>query len=309
MLSGLLFFPVTAYGEDGAIQPDALAEHVRRGVDAGAGAVFVACGTGEFHALSAAEYASVLAVAVETVAGAVPVYAGVGGSVATAKELATTAESLGVDGLLLLPPYLVRGPVAGLVAYVRDVTSSSTLPVIVYQRDSAVFTPAAAAEVAQLPTVVGFKDGIGDLVLLADIIRAVRAVIPGPEFQFFNGLPTAELSQPTYRKIGVELYSSAVFAFSPEIALAFHSALGRDDQIVVEQLLREFYEPFGVLRLRVPGHAVGLVKAGVRLRGFEVGGVRPPLMDPDPEDLLVLEKLLHHGLREVEALSAVTAAS
>ena len=31
---------------------------------------------------------------------------------------------------------------------------------------------------------------------------------------------------PAYRGIGVDLYSSAVFAFAPEIALGFHRALG-----------------------------------------------------------------------------------
>ncbi|GGL98659.1 5-dehydro-4-deoxyglucarate dehydratase [Nakamurella endophytica] len=304
MLSGLLFFPVTPYRPDGGIHTDVLAEHIRRGVAAGAGAVFVACGTGEFHALGEQEYRTVLRVAVETVGGAVPVYAGVGGSVATAKELAAVAGSTGVDGLLLLPPYLVRGPVSGLVSYVRDVTSSSPLPVIVYQRDMAVFTPAAAAEVATFPTVVGFKDGIGDLVLLADIIRAVRKVDRTGQFQFFNGLPTAELSQVTYGRIGVDLYSSAVFAFAPEIALAFYAALQAGDEYTIDVLLREFYEPFGQLRLRVPGHAVGLVKAGARMRGLDVGGVRPPLMDPDEDDLRALEALLHRGLRALHELGS-----
>jgi 5-dehydro-4-deoxyglucarate dehydratase len=303
LLSGLLFFPVTPFAPDGALDLPALNDHVRRGVAAGAGAVFVACGTGEFHALSPSEYVEVVGTAVRAVAGAVPVYAGVGGAVATAKELAAAAGTAGVDGLLLLPPYLVAGPVVGLVDYVRAVAASSPLPVIVYQRGSAIFSPAAAAEVARFPTVVGFKDGLGDLVQLADVIDAIRSVDGTGDFQFFNGLATAELSQETYRKLGVELYSSAVFAFSPEIALAWYRASLADDRETIDTLLREFYRPFGELRDRVAGYPVSLVKAGVRLRGFDVGGVRPPLVDPGPDDMAALQGILDRGLAAVARLA------
>jgi 5-dehydro-4-deoxyglucarate dehydratase len=303
LLSGLLFFPVTPFRTGGGIDRSALEQHVRRGVEAGAGAVFVACGTGEFHALNPSEYEEVVSTAVSAVAGSVPVYAGVGGAIATAIDLARSAKTLGVDGLLLLPPYLVQGPLSGLVGYVTEVAAATDLPVIVYQRGSAVFTPAAAAEVAVLPTVVGFKDGVGDLVLLADIISAIRQVTHGVPFQFFNGMPTAELSQATYRKIGVELYSSAVFAFSPEIALTYHRASSDGDEETVATLLRDFYQPFGRLRDRVPGYPVSLVKAGVGLRGFDMGGVRPPLVDPTPEDLVELQDLLDKGLASVSEMT------
>ena len=39
------------------------------------------------------------------------------------------------------------------------------------------------------------------------IVLAVRAEV-GDDFTFFNGLPTAELTMPAYRGLGVELYSS-----------------------------------------------------------------------------------------------------
>ena len=46
----------------------------------------------------------------------------------------------------------------------------------------------------------------------------------------------------------------------------------------------------------MPGYAVSLVKAAARLRGKPVGPVRAPLIDPSPEDLADLEKLLETGL-------------
>ncbi|MBB6078761.1 dihydrodipicolinate synthase/N-acetylneuraminate lyase [Streptomyces paradoxus] len=129
----------------------------------------------------------------------------------------------------------------------------------------------------------------------------MRAV-PGTEgFQFFNGLPTAEMTAPAYRGVGVELYSSAVFAFAPEIALAFHRALADGDDALVSRLLDEFYGPLVALRDEVPGYAVSLVKAGVTLRGLDVGGVRAPLLDPAPEHIARLAKLLDHGLEVAAA--------
>ena len=50
-LDGVLFFPVTPFTESGDVDLARLAEHVSKGVDAGPGGVFIACGTGEFLSL------------------------------------------------------------------------------------------------------------------------------------------------------------------------------------------------------------------------------------------------------------------
>ncbi|MCP2168355.1 5-dehydro-4-deoxyglucarate dehydratase [Goodfellowiella coeruleoviolacea] len=301
-LDGVLFFPVTPFDPTGALAEDVLAEHVDRGVAAGPGGVFVACGTGEFHALEPAEFERVVRVAVNTVAGRVPVFAGAGGALPLATTYARAAARAGADGLLLLPPYLVASPPQGLTRYIAAVAGATDLPVIVYQRNNAVFTPSSAVEVARLPTVVGLKDGLGDLDLLHRIVLAVRAEVDKP-FQFFNGLPTAELTQPAYRGIGVDLYSSAVFCFAPEISLAFYRALRDGDTDLVTALLTTFYRPLVELRDRVPGYAVSLVKAGVRAGGLAVGGVRPPLVDPTEEHLAELARIVHAGRTLVEERS------
>ncbi|WP_328416427.1 5-dehydro-4-deoxyglucarate dehydratase [Streptomyces violaceus] len=293
---GVLFFPVTPFTADGSLDEERLAQHIESGVAAGAGGVFVACGTGEFHALSTEEIERATQVAVRTTAGRVPVLAAAGGPTPVAREQAARVERAGADGILLLPPYLVSAPQQGLVRYVQEVTAATDLPVIFYQRGTARLTSDTAAEIAALPGVVGLKDGLGDIERMHRIVRAVRAVPGTEDFQFFNGLPTAEMTAPAYKGIGVELYSSAVFAFAPEIALAFHRALAEDDDALLSRLLDEFYGPLVALRDEVPGYAVSLVKAGVTLRGLDVGGVRAPLLDPAPEHLARLAKLLDHGL-------------
>ncbi|WND40534.1 5-dehydro-4-deoxyglucarate dehydratase [Streptomyces sp. BB1-1-1] len=293
MLEGVLFFPVTPFTATGDVDLDALRRHIAARVDAGPGGVFVACGTGEFHALDHEEYSLVVRTAVDAVGGRVPVYAGAGGAVGQARRLVRAAAEAGADGLLLMPPYLVESPAAGLVAYTREVAGETALPLIVYNRANARFDEHSAAAVAQLPTVVGFKDGTGDLDLLARIVPAVREALDGTgkQFQFFNGMPTAEASQLAYRALGVELYSSAAFAFAPDVSLAFHRAVEEGDQKRIDALQRTFFHPLVRLRERVPGYAVALVKAGVTLEGLAAGPVRPPLTPltaPETEELAAI---------------------
>lgn len=296
-LDGVLFFPVTPFTESGDVDTERLAQHVAKGVDAGPGGVFIACGTGEFHALDAPELRTIVRTAVDVVGGRIPVYAGAGGSIAQATAFAEAAADAGADGLLLLPPYLVEMPQAGLVAYTRTVTDATDLPVIVYNRNNARYTEASAVQVAQLDKVVGFKDGTGDLDQVARIVRAVTdALAPTDKpFQFFNGLPTAEVSQQAYRAIGVTLYSSATFAFAPELALAFYQALESGNEPLTAALLREFFHPLVRLRDTVPGYAVSLIKAGVALEGIDAGAVRPPLVMPSADDIAELRAIIASG--------------
>ena len=306
--SGVLFFPVTPFTDTGEVDLEALARHIASGVDAGPGGVFIACGTGEFHALEPQEFGSVVRTAVEVVAGRVPVYAGAGGSVAQAKLFAKAAKDAGADGLLLLPPYLVEMPQAGLVAYVRDVAAATDLPVIVYNRNNARFTEASAIAVSKIPNVIGFKDGTGDLDNVARIVHAVTDALKSraKPFLFFNGMPTAETTQQAYRAIGVPLYSSAAFAFAPDLALAFYDALETGNDAVANALLREFFHPLVRLRDTVPGYAVSLVKAGVTLEGTPAGPVRPPLVMPTAEDITALHSIIAAGRAVLaEALTEV----
>ncbi|MEV5428660.1 5-dehydro-4-deoxyglucarate dehydratase [Streptomyces sp. NPDC052701] len=297
--SGPLFFPVTAYGPDGSVDLDVCRTHVRRGIEAGAAAVFACCGTGEFHALAPEEFQACVRAAVEAAEGRVPVVAGAGYGTALAVHYARLAEEAGADGLLAMPPYLVVAAQEGLLRHYRQVAAATSLPVVVYQRDNAVFTPETVVALARTDGIVGLKDGLGDLELVQRIVSAVRTEAPG-DFLYFNGLPTAEQTQLAYRGIGITLYSSAVFCFAPEIAVAFHQALEAGDETTVRRLLDGFYRPFADLRAQGRGYAVSLVKAGVRLRGLDVGEVRPPLHEPAEDHVKQLAQVIERGYALLE---------
>ncbi len=290
---GVLFFPVTPFDASDRPDLDVLATHVSSGVDAGAAGVFAACGTGEFHALSVGEYRDVVAASVAAVGGRVPVYTGAGGPLGHARDVARAAADAGADGLLVMPPYLVQGPQHGLVAYVEAIAAATELPLVVYHRANMQLSEATVDRLVTLPSVVGIKDGVGDIALMQRfVLAAARA---GRDLEFFNGLLTAELSQGAYRAIGVPRYSSAAFAMAPDIAVAFFDAYRDGDDERQRMLLDGFYVPLVRLRDETPGFAVSLIKAGLRLSGIRVGSVRPPLADPAPEQEGRLRALLEHG--------------
>ncbi|WP_374192159.1 5-dehydro-4-deoxyglucarate dehydratase [Streptomyces sp. MBT33] len=296
MESGVLSFPLTSFHDDGSLDPDGCRAHVAAQLATAPGAVFPACGTGEFFSLDEEEYRQVVTVAVEEASGRVPVVAGVGYGWAQAARFARVAEDAGADALLVLPHYLVAAPQDGLVAQLERLAARTRLPLIAYQRGQVAYTPASLRRIADIPNVIGLKDGHSDL------DRLQRLTLAAPEgFLFFNGAATAEMQARAYATVGVPAYSSAVHAFAPEIANAFFTALRTGDDKGVERLLRDFYVPLVELRDRVPGYAVSLVKAAARLRGRPVGPVRAPLTDPSPGDLADLRTLLASGLDLVGA--------
>ncbi|MFG3032477.1 5-dehydro-4-deoxyglucarate dehydratase [Streptomyces sp. NPDC048253] len=296
MTQGVLSFPLTSFHDDGSLDPDGFRAHAAAQIATAPGAVFPACGTGEFFSLDEDEYRQVITIAVEEAGGRLPVVAGVGYGWAQAARFARIAQEAGADALLVLPHYLVAAPQDGLVAQLEQLAARTRLPLIAYQRGQVTFTAAALRRVAAIPGVIGLKDGHSDL------DRLQRLTLAAPEgFLFFNGAATAEIQARAYATVGVPAYSSAVHAFAPEIANAFFTALRDGDDKAVDRLLRDFYVPFVELRDRVPGYAVSLVKAAARLRGRPVGPVRAPLTDPSPTDLADLGALLGAGLDLVGA--------
>ena len=195
---GVLSFPLTAFDEQGGVNLDGFREHVRTQLDAGPGALFVCCGTGEFFSLAEDEYAALVTAAVEEAAGRLPVIAGVGYGWPQAVRFASAARDAGADGGLLMPPYLVEAPQEGIVRHVQEIAARTTLPLVVYQRAQVKLSLESVRSLAEIETVIGVKDGHGDL----DQVLRLRLAAP-EHWLFFNGVATAEMQAHAYSSIGV----------------------------------------------------------------------------------------------------------
>lgn len=286
--SGLLSFPVTHFNSAFDFIESDYRAHVAFLLEHGPAALFPAGGTGEFFSLTLQEYIQVVSAAVAETARHVPVIAGCGYGTRTAMQYAQAAEEAGADGLLLLPPYLVKADPAGLIAHARQVCASTRLGVIFYNRDNAVLDEVALETLCDAcPNLVGLKDGHGDL----ELITRIRARL-GDRLIYIGGLPTAETFALPYLDIGVTTYSSAIFNFLPEFATRFYAAVKRRDQSAVFSMLRQFVVPYIAIRNRRKGYAVSIVKAGMEVIGHSAGPVRPPLVDLRPNEMEELARLV-----------------
>jgi 5-dehydro-4-deoxyglucarate dehydratase len=285
---GMLSFPLTDFDTDGEFDAKACARRLEWLSGYPSSALFMAGGAGEFFSLTPAEFSAVIGTAVKACGGRTPVIAGCGYGTRTAIEYAREAERLGADGLLLMPPYLVEASQEGLRAHITAICRATKLGVIVYNRANCRLAAATTARLAaDCPNLIGFKDGVGDLELLA----ATRAAV-GDRLLFINGMPTAETYAAAFRATGVVTYSSAVFNFIPRTALKFHAAVNARDDSTVDALMRDFFVPYVRLRARQPGYAVSILKAGAEIVGRGAGKVRPPLSDCTTEEMRELKALI-----------------
>lgn len=272
---GLLSFPVTHLDADNTFAEAPYRDHCAWMLDHDLAGLFAAGGTGEFFSLTPGEVGAVVRAAVAETNGRVPVISGCGYGTEIAVGIARDAEAAGADGVLLLPPYLVNSTQDGLAAHIEAVCRSTGLGVIVYNRDNAIVNDETLARLCERnPNLVGYKDGVGDIELMTRIYARM-----GDRLTYIGGLPTAETFAVPYLTMGVTTYSSAIFNFMPEWALAFYRAVRADDRAEVLKQLQDFVLPYIALRNRSAGYAVSIVKAGCRLVGRDAGSVRSPLTD------------------------------
>lgn len=298
--TGLLSFPVTHFDAEGRFREGAYRDHVAWLLERDLAGVFAAGGTGEFFSLTPQEVPAVVRAAVAEAGGRLPVIAGAGYGTAIAVELAREAEKAGADGLLLLPPYLVNASQDGLAAHVEAVCRSTSLGVIVYNRDNAILNEDTLEKLCDRnPNLVGFKDGVGDLELMMRVYARM-----GDRLTYIGGLPTAETFALPYLEMGVSTYSSAIFNFMPDWAVDFYKAVRARDRQTILAGLRDFVLPYIALRNRGRGYAVSIVKGGMTAIGRPAGPVRPPLQDLKPAELEELRGLIEGVSGKIRASAA-----
>ena len=285
--AGLLSFPVTHFDRHGKFQAESYARHVEWLSGFEAPVLFAAGGTGEFFSLSPDEIPGIVRTAKEA-SGKTAIVSGCGFGTEVGVELARKVERAGADGILLLPHYMIDAPQEGLYKHVKAICRSVGIGVMVYNRDNSVLAVDTLQRLCdECPNLIGFKDGTGDI----GLVRQVTATM-GDRLTYLGGMPTAELFAEAYLGAGFTTYSSAVFNFVPGLAVDFYKALRSGNRARCETLLKDFFYPFMAIRSRRKGYAVAAVKAGVRLQGFDAGGVLPPLDDLTADEEQMLAKLI-----------------
>ena len=298
---------MTPFNSDQSINLKALEQHLILGLESNPGGIFLGCGAGEFHALSENEIYEITDLANSIDRGDIPLYIGVGGPIQSAKNIASYAEAHGVDGLLVFPPYMVTSSEEGLIRYFQELTADMQIPIIAYNRPGSILTMKVIEKLLEIENLVGIKDGMGNMSAVAEIVYFITAWEKlnqrTRKISFMNGNPTAEITALSFREIGITTYSSAVLSFAPEISKLFYDSLVAQRDDVTNVLLNDFYLPLAQIRDEIEGGAVSLMKAGARIRGFNFGGVRAPLMDFSGDQTIRLTSLIKRGMEIVQSTS------
>ncbi len=150
---------------------------------------------GEVSSLSREERRRALAIALDEVAGKVPVVAGVySDGTQEAIELGREARAAGAAGLLIFPPTIFMWGAQVkpdmVLRHFSALADGVDLPLIVfeYPPSSGIgYSPETLGELCKLPSVVGVKDWSNDIVAYERNLRALRA----------SGRPVAMLSSFT----------------------------------------------------------------------------------------------------------------
>jgi 4-hydroxy-tetrahydrodipicolinate synthase len=235
----------------------------------------------EVSSLDREERRRSLAIALDEVAGACPVIAGVySDGTAEAVALARDAKAAGAAGVLLFPPTLFMWGAQGkpdmVLRHVSEVAAGADLPIVVFEYPPASgigYAPETLARLAEIPQVAGVKDWSNEIVAFERNLRALRA----------TGRPVAMLSAFTMSLmatflLGADGAISGMGSVTADLQAELFEACAKGDldgarrlNDRLDPLVRVFYAPpFVDMHNRMK-------EALVLLGRIPAAHVRPPL--------------------------------
>ena len=289
-LRGALAFPITPFAADGSVDLEAVRENAAMVAAGPVSAIVAPSGTGEFFALTPEEATAIVAATVE-VANGKPVIAAAGVGPRLGAQLAREAEAAGASAVMIVPPYYGKPDPDALIAYYADIAAGTSLPVIPYARDAALFTPKMAERlVNEIEQVIAFKDGRGDVRLFQQIREHVIERCGADRLVWLAG--TGDDLVAPYFAAGAEGYTSSLACFWPEASGELYDLAASGDFAALADFHHRIVRPIYTLRQRKPGYEVSVMKAAVEILGYKAGPVRSPLANVTADDRAELAVLL-----------------
>jgi 4-hydroxy-tetrahydrodipicolinate synthase len=287
---------VTPFAGDGSLDLDTAAGLASYLVDQlGNDGLVISGTTGESPTTSDAEKADLLRVVVDSVGDRATILAGVGTfNTEHTLELAATAAKLGASGLLAVTPYYSKPPQAGILEHFRRVAEATDVPVMLYDipgRAGVAIATDTMLRLAEHPRIVAVKDAKGDL-------TASSRVIAQSELAYYSGDDAMTLPLLSIGAVGVVGTSTHFSAAGTKQMIEAYLAGDVATALRLHQQLLPIYT--GIFATQ----GCILVKAGLKLQGRDVGGLRSPLIEATSAEVEGLRSALAAaGLQTGEAVS------
>ena len=275
---------VTPFHQNGEVNYDKLGELIEYQVNNNTDSIIIVGTTGEASTLSHEEHIECIRYAVQKTAGRIPVIAGTGSNCTeTAVYLTKEAEEAGADAALVVTPYYNKATQKGLIGHFGQIAKSTDLPLILYNipgRTGCNILPAtAAALVKEYDTIVAIKDATGNIPQTMETLELCQGDVD--IYSGEDGLITPLLS------IGAKGVISVLSNIAP-----------RETHDIVAKYLAGDVQGSLALQMKYLPLVRALfcevnpipVKQALNFMGMEVGPMRMPLTEMEPEHAEVLRQ-------------------
>ena len=265
----------------------------KRLVETGTDAILVGGTTGESPTLCENEKVRLVEAVLDAVGDRVAVLVGTGSNSTAASVTATKqAEALGASGIMLVSPYYNKPPQSGLYEHFRSVAAATRLPIMVYNipgRTGVNITPETMARLAEIDNIVALKEAAGSVDQAAEMVKAVKG-----RMRVYSGDDSLTIPMMAVGAPGVVSVASHVSGRElAEMVRAFAAGKAAKATELHLRLLPLFKALF-LTTNPIP------IKAALRLQGFDVGGLRLPLVEATDEQVEAIRRAMVEAGVEVK---------
>ncbi|MEH6630364.1 MAG: dihydrodipicolinate synthase family protein [Halopseudomonas aestusnigri] len=177
----------TQFHDDDSLDLKTTAEQIENLITAGVNGLIMLGTVGENNSLTREEKIEVLKLAQEVSNGRVPVISGVSEfTTANACSYAKLCESLGIDGLMVLPAMVYNSDARETINHFKTVAKASSLPIMCYNNPVVYgvdISPEMFMEMADCETIVAVKESSDDPRRVTDVFNTC-----GDRFLVFCGV-------------------------------------------------------------------------------------------------------------------------
>jgi dihydrodipicolinate synthase/N-acetylneuraminate lyase len=232
----------------------------------------------------------------------VPIIPGVASlSTAEAVHLAHAAESVGCNGLMVLPPYVYSTDWREMKAHIATVIKATDLPVILYNNPVAYKTDFLPEQIAELAQEHANLEAVKESSTDVRRVTALRALLQD-RLELLVGVDDAIVEGIQAGAVG--WIAGLVNAFPAESVALFGLARrvreGKSDPASVEALYNWFLP---LLRMDTVPKFVQLIKLAQEMVGMGSARVRPPRLELVGEELEQTRLTIAHALEHRPAIN------
>ena len=164
----------TPFGKDGVVF-DELKKLIENQIANEIDSIIVCGTTGEAATMTKEERKKTIKFVVDVVNKRTKVIAGTGSNnTEEAVEMSKYAESVGVDGVLVVTPYYNKTTQFGIIEHYKEIAKSITIPIVVYNvpsRTGVNILPETCFELSKIKNIVAIKEASGNISQVAKIAK------------------------------------------------------------------------------------------------------------------------------------------